>query len=336
MTLTYQKSGVNYSLMDPFKNACLKAGGNASTLLEFPDFYLTDINEGLGSLNKLADQVYIKSGRDFYYQIGWGNAASILNDLAILGANPLTLKLFVAVGSEEWFTAQKRWQSLIRGFKAAADYCGAKWNGGETQTLVDLIDPGSCVLGGSAVGIIQPKTKLLTEDKLTVGDRVILLSSSGVHTNGATLIRQIFKNNPTLGIEALKDKTVLYSPLVNKLLEQNVNIHYASHITGHGWRKIMRSKRQFTYILEKIPKVQPIFCKIQQKTKMSDAQMYGDYNMGAGLALFVPPKEVDQVLKIAQKESIQALNAGFLEEGPRQVIIKPLGVIFKDSSLQIR
>lgn len=336
VAITYRESGVNYSLMDPFKNACLKAGGNSSVLLEFPDFYLTDVNEGLGSLNKLADSVYEKTGRDFYYQIGWGNAASILNDLAVFGAKPLTLKLFIAVGSEEWFTIKKRWESLIRGFKSAAEYTGACWNGGETQTLVDIVEPGSCLLAGSAVGIIQPKSSLLTEDKITAGDRIILLSSSGLHTNGITLVRKTFKNNPAIGAESLRNKTIIYSPLVNKLLEKGLKVHYASHITGHGFRKIMRSKREFSYVLEKLPKPQPIFSKIQKKTEMSDEQMYGDFNMGAGFALFVPQSEVEQVIKLSKEESIEALDAGFVEEGPRQVIIKPLKIKFAGNSLQIR
>lgn len=95
MALTYKESGVNYNLMDPFKNACLKAGGNAPQFIEFPDFFLSDINEALGSLNKLAGLVYEKTGQDFYYQIGWGNAAAILNDLSAQGAKPLTLKFFL-------------------------------------------------------------------------------------------------------------------------------------------------------------------------------------------------------------------------------------------------
>lgn len=336
MALTYQQSGVNYSLMDPFKNASVKAGGNSSQLIEFPDFFSVDILEGLGSLNKLADEIYEATGKSYYYQTAWGNAASILNDLAIFGAKPLSLKLFIAVGGEAWFLNKKRYHNFIKGFRDAANFASASWNGGETQTLVDIIQLKSFVLAGSATGIIKPKLNLLDESKLLDGDRIILLASSGVHTNGITLIRKIFKKDfPTL-TEAIKPKTIIYSPLIQKLLSDKVELHYTSHITGHGWRKIMRSKRNFTYIIDEIPKPQPIFNKIQQATKMTNQQMYGDYNMGAGLALFVPEKFVSKILRVAKKMDLLAINAGYIKSGPRKVIINPLAIEFKGSSLQIR
>lgn len=336
MPLTYQQSGVNYELMDPFKNACLKAGGNSLEITEFEKFYLIDILEGLGSLNKLADDIYTLTNKDYYYQAGWGNAASILNDLSSTGAAPLTLKLFVAAGSQSWFENKKRWQRLIKGFKDAALYTGAKWNGGETQTLVDLIQPNSCVLGGSATGIIEPKEKLITDQKIQSGDRMIFLKSSGLHTNGATIIRNIFKKDPQVLIEAIQPKTVIYSPLIKKLLLENIKIHYISHITGHGWRKIMRSKRQFSYVVEKVPPPQPIFKKIQAKTKVSAQQMYGDYNMGIGMVFFVPESETKSIIHIAKSFNIHAFDAGYIKDGPRQVLIKPLNLTLDGSHLKIR
>lgn len=336
MPTTYQQSGVNYNLMDPFKNACLAAGGNNSEVVEFKDFYLVDILEGLGSLNKLADQVYKLTGKEFYYQAGWGNAASILNDLVSLGAKPLTLKLFVAAGSEEWFKQKTRWKELIRGFKDAATYSGARWNGGETQTLVDLVQGSSCVLGGSATSIIKPKKRLITDQDIEEGDRIILFQSSGTHTNGVTLIRAVFANNPDVLIEAIKPKALIYSPLIDTLLTKGVEIHYISHITGHGWRKIMRSRRGFSYVIESIPTPQSIFKKIQIKTSVDNLQMYSDYNMGAGMAVFAPKESVLSIIKIAQQFKIKALDAGFVKKGPRRVNIIPLDISLDGSHLKIR
>src|SRR3989344_2200655 len=298
VAITYKKSGVNYSLMDPFKNAALKISCNNSELIEFPNFYLVDILEAVGSLNKLAEDIYEKTGEDYYYQVGWGNAATILNDLSMLGAKPLTMKFFIAAGSENFYSDKKRWIKLLRGFGDAARVAGASWNGGETQTLTNIVNSKSIVLAGSTTGIIQPKPNLFTDKNLQAGDRIILLSSSGVHTNGITLIRKILKDEPKTLIKAIRNKTIIYSPLIDQLLLNKVEIHYASHITGHGWRKIMRSKKPFTYNLDKLPKPQPIFQRIQEKTGMNQAEMYGDYNMGAGFALFAPEKSVEKILKI--------------------------------------
>ena len=322
--------------MDAFKNACIKASGNNPQIIEFPDFYLADILEGLGSLNKLADDIYRQTGQDFYFQAGWGNAASILNDLSSIGAKPFSLKIFVAAGSQNWFANTAHWQNIIKGFKAAAKYSDVLWNGGETQTLVEIVNPKSIVLGGSATSIIKPKSNYLSGDKIQSGDKIILLGSSGLHTNGITLIRKIFKKDLRTQIEAIKNKTVIYTPLINKLLEERVELHYISHITGHGWRKIMRSHKKLTYIIEVLPKPKPIFNKIQEKTGMSSTQMYGDYNMGAGMALFVPEGGVAKIFSITKLMGIQALDAGFVEKGPRRVVIRPIGVEFQGSQLQIR
>lgn len=336
MAITYKQSGVNYSLMDPFKNACLKAGGNASQIIGLEDQYLVDINEGLGSLNKLADDLETKTGRNFYYQVGWGNAASILNDLSVTGASPLTLKLFISVGSEKWFLNKKRWQNLIKGFAGAAKFSHVSWNGGETQTLVGLINPNCCVLAGSATGLIKPKSHLLDDSNLQPGDRIVLLPSSGIHTNGITLIRKIFKNDPKTSLLAIKNRTIIYTPLITELLKNKFQIHYATHITGHGWRKIMRSKRSFTYLINKIPKPQKIFHLIQAQTGMTDEQMYADYNMGTGFALFTPEKSMDKIFTISQKYSLTPLVAGYIKSGPRRVVIEPLGIEYSGSTLQIR
>ncbi len=336
MALTYLQSGVNYSLMDAFKNACLKASGNNPQWIELPDSYLVDILEGLGSLNQLADDIYNLNGKSFYYQVGWGNAATILNDISAMGASPLTLKMFVGVGNEKWFLKQVLWKDLIKGFNSAANFCQTFWNGGETQTLVNVIKTDSFVIAGSTTGLIKPKSNLFTDEKLKKGDRIILLESSGIHTNGITLIRKIFKKDLPILESAIRNKTIIYTPFINELLKQKIDIHYASHITGHGWRKIMRSKKNFTYQIDKIPKPQPVFSAIQQKTKMTIKQMYGDYNMGVGFALFVPQKAVTQVLKIAQKFNLKALDAGFIQQGDRKVVIKPLEITYQGLELIIR
>lgn len=322
--------------MDEFKNACIKAGKNSSQLIEFSDYYLTDVLEGLGSLNQLADDIYTKTGRDFYYQVGWGNAATIINDLVAVGANPLTLKLFVAAGNEKWFVDKSRWKNLIRGFKDAANYSKALWNGGETQTLVNITSRNSIVLAGSSTGIIRPKSRLVDGSNIRAGDVIIFFKSSGIHTNGITLVRKLFHRDMKSSIRAIQPKTVIYGPLVMELLNKGVNIHYASHITGHGWRKIMRSKKNFVYRIEKIPHPQTIFKLIQNKARLSDFQMYSDYNMGVGYAICLPKKDVPKVLKLASKFKIGAIVAGRVEIGLRRVIIEPLNIILDGKSLKIR
>lgn len=336
MSITYQKSGVNYNLMDQFKNACIEAGNNSSQLIKFQDYYLIDVLEGLGSLGKLADDIYRLKGKDYYYEVGWGNAATIINDIISVGATPLTLKLFVAAGNEKWFRDKKRWENLVEGFKDAANYSKVLWNGGETQTLVKVVSSDSIVLAGSSTGIVKPKSWLIDEKNIRENDDIIFFKSSGIHTNGITLIRKLFQNNGKTLIKAIEQKTIIYSPIILEILKNNIKIHFATHITGHGWRKIMRAKKNFIYRIDEIPNPPEIFKIVQAKAKLSDLQMYSDFNMGLGYAIFVSQKDTKKVLGIAKKMKFDAFTAGKIEAGERKVIINPLNIVLEGKSLKIR
>ncbi|EKD90811.1 MAG: hypothetical protein ACD_30C00089G0009 [uncultured bacterium] len=145
--------------------------------------------------------------------------------------------------------------------------------------------------------------------------------------------------------EALLTPSIIYSKLVEDLIV-NTEVHYAVHITGHGWRKLMRSKRNFSYIVDFVPKPQPVFEFIQRHTNSSDKDMYETYNMGAGFAVFVPPSQVQKVLQIFKKNEqvlsrfarnkIKAWDAGFIKKGERKVVINPLRLEFLGEELILR
>lgn len=373
--LLYEASGDNYKIKDPFKILALKyANQTSKNLKRFSqygidvqevnqsrgesayqiqiksgkeiDFIIAHVEEGLGTKNIAADELEKIFDLTFYESVAIDNAASIFNDLSTTGAAPLSFMLHIAAYPTEWFTKIKRAEALLQGTVIACNLAGASWGGGESATLRDIIKTGRSLLSGSATGLIIPSSKALTEDKLVAGDRIILLESSGVHTNGITLLRkELLKRLPqgyktklsdkkTFG-EALIQPSIIYSKLIEEIIHQT-EIHYAVHITGHGFRKIMRASKNFTYVIKNLPRPQPIFELIKEYSKTSDFNMYDSYNMGAGFALFVPEKSVDKVIMIAKNLSIKAIDAGYVEKGPRRVIIEPLGIEFKGESLQIR
>lgn len=129
--------------------------------------------------------------------------------------------------------------------------------------------------------------------------------------------------------------SIIYSRLLEELVHQT-EAHYAVNITGHGWRKIMRANKLYTYFIEIVPQPQPIFDLIKKYSKSSDYDMYDSYNMGAGFALFAPQKSVEKILLIAKKFRTKAFDAGVVKKGTKQVLIKPLGIKFSNQSLQIR
>jgi phosphoribosylformylglycinamidine cyclo-ligase len=202
------------------------------------------------------------------------------------------------------------------------------------------------VLGGSALGLISPSENTLHGDRLEPGDQILIAPASGIHANGLSLARKIASELPqgyqtlisdgrTYG-EALLDPTPQYAPLIENLQTANVPLHYAAHITGHGWRKIMRASRELSYIIRSIPAVPPVLTFLAEKADLSSEEAYGTLNMGAGFALYLPSSAVDAAISVGKKSGFELLHAGEVQAGPQRVVIEPLGITFEGDSLQVR
>lgn len=350
--ITYHSTGVDYDAMDPLKRmAQLKARetagnlekvgyreveasrGESAFVWEEPDKYGALVIEGLGTKNIVAEEMRKITGKTYHKEIPQDDVAMIVNDIIVVGARPLVVSAYFAAGNSQWFSDEEKMQDLTDGFRDACNKAGAVWGGGESPTLRGIITDDTADFAGACVGEIKPKDRLTLGDKLTPGDRILLVESSGVHANGLTLCREIAFNLPrgyqthlsdgSLYGESLLIPTHIYVNLIQDLFEQDVDIHYMANITGHGWGKLMRANRDFSYVIDKIPEPQPVFKFIQQHSGNDDREMYGNFNMGAGFAIFVPQAHVENVQKIGRQHSFNILNAGVVEEGPKQVIIKP-------------
>ena len=108
------------------------------------------------------------------------------------------------------------------------------------------------------------------------------------------------------------------------------------NITGHGWRKLMRAAEAFSYEIENIPKPPEEFILMQQFVGVDDSEMYGNFNMGAGFAIFVPADEADRVIRSAKAVGLNATLAGSVKSGDKKVHIKPLNLTFEGDTLGVR
>lgn len=364
-SVTYSQSGVNYDAMDPVKRlAQLRASETAANLKklkmkevsasrgesayvwEEPESFRAFVVEGLGTKNLVADEVKKFTKKSHYDSIAQDTVAMIINDLIVVGANPLVVNAYFGVGDSGWFNDEPRATDLVEGWAKACDLAGAVWGGGETATLKGIINPESIDLSGSAVGIISPKERLTLGDKLTVGDSIVLIESSGIHANGLTLARTIaaslpkgyatkLKDGSTYG-EAILQPTHIYAKLIQDFFKSGIDMHYMVNITGHGWRKLMRATQEFRYVLHDIPEPHPLFDFIQKHSGNSDEEMYGNFNMGAGFAVFIPQQDTKKALKIVKKSGFSGLIAGEVQAGAKQVIIEPKNITFNGSSLKVR
>lgn len=357
--MNYKSSGVDYDWIDPFKRLAQKCGrktsnntevaasrGESAFVWEEKDCYRAMVIEGLGTKNLVADAMRTITRKSYYRAIAQDTVAMIVNDLITVGASPQVINAYFAVGDSQWFADRARAKDLIEGWVHACMLSGAVWGGGETPIIKGIITPGTIDLAGSAIGIIKPKNRLLLGDRITIGDAIVLIESSGIHANGLSLARAVANKIPkgystklpdgTMYGEALLTPTHIYAGLVDTLFSNGINLHYLVNITGHGWRKLMRANRIVTYMIESIPEPSQLFTFIKDHANLTDQDMYATFNMGAGLAIYVPELDAVRVIAIAKHLGLRAWQAGYVLRGNHQVVIQQKGIVYSAETLKIR
>ncbi len=363
--ITYSEVGDNYDTKDPIKilaqTTAAETGknlkkngfeevtgsrGESAYIWRQGDVYMAAVAEQLGTKNLVADETRKITGKTYYDTIAHDTVATIINDLITVGAQPLVIHAYWAIENNDWLADGERMKDLIGGWKSACDLAGASWGGGETPTLKGIITPGTVALGGSAVGVIKSKKRIITDKNLKVGDRILLLRSAGINANGLSLARAIAKKLPKgyatklkngeLYGEAILKKTNIYAKLVRDLLDAKINIHYISNITGHGFRKLMRARQNYTYVIEKMFEPQELFLFMQKHAGLSEYDMYDEFNMGMDFALYLHERDVKKAQEIIGKNKSRSINAGYVQKGKRRVIIEPKDIVFEGESLKLR
>jgi len=368
MSLSYESSGVRYDQLDAFKRACQQAArttaplladhgysepastrGESAYLIEAEDHYLAHVEEGLGTKNLVADAVYAGGDGCFYREISIDTVATIVNDLATCGALPISIAMHAAVGDSGWFADEVRMKALVEGFAEGCRQAGAVWGGGETPTLKGIVRPETIVLAGSAIGRIAPKSRRIS-GAIEPGDAIVFLASSGVQTNGLSLCRLIADTLPqgyrtpighgdgrTYG-EALLAPSVIYVRFVRECQERGLPLHYLAHVTGHGWRKLMRLEEPFVYEITEPRAAPALFQFLMEAGPIEVREAYATFNMGVGFAAYVPAEAAEQVVAAARDTGYDAWIAGTVKrEGDRKAVTIPsLGIAFEGDTLQVR
>jgi phosphoribosylformylglycinamidine cyclo-ligase len=363
--IDYRSAGVDYDRIDALKIRAQRAAratarhlsvhgarelersrGESAFVTEIGGLLLATTTECLGTKALVADAMRPISGRTHYDAIAQDTIAMAVNDLITVGATPLSLQAYWAAGSSDWFNDEARMEDLVRGWQAACDVCQVAWGGGETPALSGVVAPDRIDLAASCVGVVQPAERLMLGDRLTAGDVIVLCAASGIHANGVSLARKLAERLPRgyatalengrLYGEALLDPTTLYVPLLAQVHAAGITPHYAINITGHGWRKLMRSTLELTYRIVQLPPVPAVLSFIQREAALDAREAYGSLNMGAGFALFVPPQFAAATLAAAARAGIPAWQAGIVERGPRRVVIEPLQIVYEAGELHLR
>lgn len=364
-SLDYRAAGVDYAKIDPLKIDAQRAAretavnlaghgitelsdsrGESAYVIDMGGQLIAAITECLGTKVLIAGPMRALTGKTYFDALAQDTLAMAINDIITVGATPVFVHAYWAAGSSDWFADEVRARDLIQGWKKACDTAKVAWGGGETPSLVGVVDPGAIDLAASCTGIVSPRERLTLQGRIAPGDAIILLAASGIHANGVSLARKLAAESKDgyaarisdgrLYGDALLDPTPLYSPVTEAVFAAGVIPHYCANITGHGWRKVMRHPAALTYRFHMAPPVPPVLAYIQEQAGMSDAEAYGTFNMGAGFALIVAAADVPATLAAAAATGVAAWHAGTVEAGPKQVVIEPLGVTFSSDDLHLR
>lgn len=281
--------------------------------------------DGVGTKLKLAFMV------DKHDTIGVDCVAMCVNDIVAQGAEPLYFLDYVALGKAE----PAKIEQIVKGVADGCVQSGAALIGGETAEMPGLYDEDEYDLAGFAVGACE-KAAIVTGEKIAEGDVLVGIASSGVHSNGYSLVRKIvFEDNgyaidavvegyETLGKigEALLTPTKLYAKPVMEMLKE-ADIHGMAHVTGGGFYenlpRMMPEGLATEVDLGTWP-VLPIFEFLKDKGQLEDKDLYNVFNMGIGFVIAVKSEEADKIIEIAEKHGEKAYTIGR--------VVKGEGVIF--------
>ncbi len=247
--------------------------------------------------------------------IGIDVVAMCVNDVLAQGAKPLFFLDYVAVGKNH----PEVIENIVKGVADGCVMANCALIGGETAEMPDMYSEDEYDVAGFTVGVVE-KDRIIEPSKVNVGDVVIGLASSGVHSNGFSLVRKIVLKDNKIDLntyfdelqmsigEALLQPTKIYVRSVSEVID-NVDVHGIAHITGGGFYENMPrclQDNQGITIDKNSFEVLPIFKVLQKLSNMDEKEMYNVFNMGIGMIVIVDPNDVQKTLDILQKNGEKA------------------------------
>tara|TARA_B100001123_G_C15289962_1_gene1017106 strand:- start:972 stop:2009 length:1038 start_codon:yes stop_codon:yes gene_type:complete len=314
---TYKKSGVNMAIADELvnyiskisrkthqKNTEKKTFKNIGSFGSIFDLSQSKIKNPVivSSTDGVGTKIEIANAFNKFNTIGIDLVAMCVNDIIVQGAKPIFFLDYIAINKLEIKKVKKILNGIVTGCKIA----GCSLVGGETAEMPGTYTKNKFDLAGFAVGIVD-KEKLLTKNKIKSNDVILAVPSSGLHSNGFSLVRSILKRKKKLNISIVIKKdllkpTKIYVKEVVKLNHANL-INGCAHITGGGLlnnlKRVIPEKFCLNIDLSKI-KIKPIF-KWLKENNIKDVEMLNTFNLGVGFCLITNKKNIKKISKIFSK-----------------------------------
>ena len=326
--MTYKETGVDIDKEDKAIEGILSSikskrkgfgrplGGHYAGMIEFGEYALVLCTDGVGSKVKIASDL------KKWDTVGIDCIAMNVNDAICVGAEPLAFVDYLAIDDPN----PKVTKEIGKGLEEGAKLSNISIIGGETASLPEVVKGFD--LAGTCLAYVK-KDDIILGDKISPGDVVIGLKSSGLHSNGYTLARKVIEHSKlsykdrfpdgfypgkTVG-EVLLTPTVIYVREILELLKK-VKVHGLAHITGSGLWNLPRLNKKVKYVIDSPFEPQPIFDFLQKHGNIEDREMYQTFNMGMGFAVVVSERDVKVSKNILEKYSdVDVKVVGKIEKG---------------------
>ncbi len=266
-----------------------------------------------------------------YDTVGIDCVAMNVNDIVCVGAEPVAMTDYVAIEKADGRLLSELAVGLARG----AELAHVSIPGGEIAQLREMVRGVDLV--GTCVGTV-PVSKVLSGARVQPGDAILGFASSGIHSNGLTLAREILLGERTSRLhehvaefgrtlgEELLEPTTIYVDLALELLAKT-DVRALAHITSDGFLNLRRIDARVGFDIERLPEIPPVFAMIAAGGNVSPSDMYLTYNMGIGFVAIVPEAHVDSALEISERNGIGGWRLGTCTDDPdRTVRVTPLGL----------
>jgi len=332
MSNAYEKAGVNieagYESVERMKSHVARTGrkGVAGTFggfggmfdlsaLDYKEPVLISGTDGVGTKLKLAFMA------DKHDTIGIDCVAMCVNDIVAQGAEPLYFLDYIALGK----AVPEKVEAIVKGIADGCVQSGAALIGGETAEMPGLYKVDEYDLAGFAVGACE-KSDVVTGEKVAEGDVLVGIASSGIHSNGFSLVRKIVIEDEGYKIDdliagyeelgkvgdALLEPTKIYAKPVLQM-HKELDVHSMGHITGGGFFENLPRMLPEGFSVEVNLgswDVLPVFKMLKEKGQLTDKDLYSVFNMGIGFVVAVPEAEADKAIQIATEHGEKAFKIG--------------------------
>ena len=341
MAVSYEKAGVNleagYEVVRRIKSHVASTSrkgvmGNIGSFGGMFDLSALNVKEPVlvSGTDGVGTKLKIAFAMDKHDTIGIDAVAMCVNDVLAQGAEPLFFLDYVAVGHNE----PAKIEAIVSGVAEGCGQAGCALGGGATAEMAGMYQDGEYDIAGYTTGVVE-KSKLIDGTKVKVGDVLVGIASSGVHSNGFSLVRKIFSDNnldlhatyeeldgKVLGEVALTPTRIYVKQVLDVI--RNCDVHGVAHITGGGFdENIPRilSEGMGIEVKEGTWEILPIFRFLEKYGKIAHREMFNIFNMGIGMVLALDASEADKAIAILESHGEKASVIGRITDKEGVVIL---------------